>query len=612
MATTDYVSLRRLSKFYDDLKVWLSNHYATPEDIEEALAGFGFKIVPLGQGGVPDVNQPSTKVIYLTKEEPSAKTDPYTEWIYTVDDTTNPPTTSWECIGETSPDIAEMVGATSSTAGTSGVVPGPIAGQENSFLQGNGTWGDAIFSESIAQVFDPTIAYEEKSIVVYKGKVYKCDNDTTAGILPTNTDYWHTITVLPLNDYDAEAVQEVVATVDKMESDLDTKLNTTLLLGNLINYYDTVGDGVMLCQAFTVPINSKIRTITESPSLPTLLSVVAKQNYGARVILGLYEYSFATESEAENIKYLCDTGPITINQGKNEFPVRNISDEVGHELKSEKIYYAALFVIDREGLQLLGGPGCSTNQDMHPRLNIYKANLSTSLTTLSTTTISQSDSQHTNDFPRFLMMIRNGHYEEPIPPAAFTPIYTSHSVYQPGDSGARTIAQLMNGQTPASTPSNYAYFAFQKVVPGIDFELKSWTTYSPLNANPDSSWDIISKYLMKDNNYYNIINESEWTLTIEADQTYDGQRYKWTVTKNSGTFKLNQGDSYWFPVCGSWSSDGSTVAAIYDSNTPTKVNKDIIVSTQKWNVDSNYCVSSTALNAAYLKVTDGGGNEYVI
>ena len=47
----------------------------------------------------PDVNEPSTKIIYLTKEIDSEKSDPYTEWIY------NDTTSAWECIGETTLDL---------------------------------------------------------------------------------------------------------------------------------------------------------------------------------------------------------------------------------------------------------------------------------------------------------------------------------------------------------------------------------------------------------------------------------------------------------------------------------------------------------------------------
>lgn len=73
------------------------------EAIETALANYGgFKVVPL-VNGVPDPSPdlPSEKFIYLTKEDPSAKTDPYTEWIWIA----GTPDGHWDCIGETSIDL---------------------------------------------------------------------------------------------------------------------------------------------------------------------------------------------------------------------------------------------------------------------------------------------------------------------------------------------------------------------------------------------------------------------------------------------------------------------------------------------------------------------------
>ena len=37
----------------------------------------------------------------------------------------------------------DMIGATSSSAGTSGLVPAPAAGDQDKFLKGDGTWGEA-------------------------------------------------------------------------------------------------------------------------------------------------------------------------------------------------------------------------------------------------------------------------------------------------------------------------------------------------------------------------------------------------------------------------------------------------------------------------------------
>ena len=80
--------------------------------IAAAVADFGgFKVVPLGPDGKPAEQSPSTKIIYLTKDDPATKVDPYTEWICT--DTTGP---VWEIIGETSVDLSQYYTKTEADA----------------------------------------------------------------------------------------------------------------------------------------------------------------------------------------------------------------------------------------------------------------------------------------------------------------------------------------------------------------------------------------------------------------------------------------------------------------------------------------------------------------
>lgn len=102
--------------------------------IETALANYGgFQVVNIGEDDKPDVDNPSTKYIYLTKDEQSQAEDPYTEWIYTVE-------TQWEKIGETSVDLAPMTGATAQSDGEAGLVPQPLIADKDKFLKGDGTW----------------------------------------------------------------------------------------------------------------------------------------------------------------------------------------------------------------------------------------------------------------------------------------------------------------------------------------------------------------------------------------------------------------------------------------------------------------------------------------
>ena len=78
----------------------------TLSTMEQAIAGAGsFKVVSLTTAApiVPDVNDPSTKVIYLTKDTTAIVTDPYKEWIWLSG--TGGATSSWECIGDTSMNL---------------------------------------------------------------------------------------------------------------------------------------------------------------------------------------------------------------------------------------------------------------------------------------------------------------------------------------------------------------------------------------------------------------------------------------------------------------------------------------------------------------------------
>lgn len=81
-------------------------------DALEAISAGAFRVVDLttGEDPVPDVANPSPKIIYLTKAEGSTATDPYTEWIWTLGDpTADPPTTDkWVIIGTTSIALEDL------------------------------------------------------------------------------------------------------------------------------------------------------------------------------------------------------------------------------------------------------------------------------------------------------------------------------------------------------------------------------------------------------------------------------------------------------------------------------------------------------------------------
>ena len=68
----------------------------------------GFATANSGEGH-PDVQNPSTKLIYLVKDSSVAGKDKYSEWIYTSAEQT----TAWECIGDTSLNLTPYLTKTS-------------------------------------------------------------------------------------------------------------------------------------------------------------------------------------------------------------------------------------------------------------------------------------------------------------------------------------------------------------------------------------------------------------------------------------------------------------------------------------------------------------------
>ena len=148
------VSVKGVVRLTSDPTSEAENTAATPEAIRRALANFGgFMVVQLDpETRQPAVDSPSTKYIYLTKEGQSAKTDPYTEWIWIEPDSGEP---YWDVIGEASVDLSGYVQKVSgATEGNLGSLAAD-GGLADSGISGNSV-GDALSKiggiESGAQV----------------------------------------------------------------------------------------------------------------------------------------------------------------------------------------------------------------------------------------------------------------------------------------------------------------------------------------------------------------------------------------------------------------------------------------------------------------------------
>lgn len=101
--------------------------YATTNYVNEEIGKIGSYLTATLVSGEPDVQNPSTKVIYLTKDESVTGIDQYKEWIY---DTTS----SWNCIGDTSISLDDYITKTQTAVsiGSNNSATAP-----NSFSQGS-------------------------------------------------------------------------------------------------------------------------------------------------------------------------------------------------------------------------------------------------------------------------------------------------------------------------------------------------------------------------------------------------------------------------------------------------------------------------------------------
>ncbi len=163
MATTRYVSK------INDSPIFATRAEYTKKgvDIDEALSGIAngvFEVVQntTGDDHHPDIQNPSHKIIYLTKESSSSKTDPYTEWIYTQSNT-------WEVIGETSIDLSGY--KTKQTAySASGLGAGKTitALTQNANGEISATAGDISITSS--QISDKSDTYSSTGSVAVTGK----------------------------------------------------------------------------------------------------------------------------------------------------------------------------------------------------------------------------------------------------------------------------------------------------------------------------------------------------------------------------------------------------------------------------------------------------------
>lgn len=350
-------------------------------------------------------------------------------------------------------------------------------------------------------------------------------------------------------------VSDVVETVEKLKEDLDTKLTVNFDISNITHTFDfadssvtTLSNGAtLLCQAFTVQINTGIRISNEQED-PTLIGIYSKQSYGSKIMLAIYVYDFDTGYT----EYVADTGPVMVAAGRNEFPIKHINNNIS-ELKSNCVYYAALYLPSSHGsgLYLASCQSYSNASYINatPRFTVGVQNITyngseISLADDTTGRLDYNDglgnyyigpwSDGYNEIPsapRFFMHLRNGKVEEPVVVEPFDNISTYTVSAKTIDSLFTTASELGAASMPV---------VYREVTPLRDITINWWQSWSPEATDNNKFGAVIYS-----TGFNNIIYDKANVTVTDLGQS-DGL-YARKYTLNS-TITLLAGVTYRFPV----------------------------------------------------------------
>ena len=423
-------------------------------------------------------------------------------------------------------------------------------------------------------------------------------------------------------------VGDAVETVEKMKEDLDTQITTNFDMPNISQVYDfadprvsTLANGAcMLCQSFTIPINHEIRTVSEDADEPTLFGIYAQQGFAHKIMLALYEYTYAAEGEEHgSTTYVGDTGPVNVAQGINEFPLKNRNPSIT-ELRSDKVYYATLYLPNAarvNGLLLAGCPGYG-NQSIpaEPRLSCAVENITWDGSELDmsdpTTTLNHyqevifpgepvyyqyyigpwnSGYNERQSAPRFYMQIRNGEYNVPIIPTV--PFVDLGNVLP---TGADRVSNLPGFTAGASNSS------FRDVTPLMNVTITSFEWID--NMARVAGWAAAN--CVYDSGFAtNLSGNSNTTTDLGSVGTVDGHTmYAHRITFTT-PISLTANTTYRF-LCECFDSSSSY---IFEWSTPTDV---VHVGNNGWYVVSENVTRYDNIIGKYTKITDSNNNSYVI
>lgn len=421
-------------------------------------------------------------------------------------------------------------------------------------------------------------------------------------------------------------VGDVVETVEKLKKDLDTQITTNFDMPNISQVYDfadpsvsTLANGAcMLCQSFTIPINHELRTTTDDADTPTLFGIYSQQNFAHKIMLALYEYTYAAEGEEHGSStYVGDTGPVNVVQGVNEYPLKNRNPSIT-ELRSDKVYYATLYLPNDarvNGLFLAGCPGYG-NQSIpaEPRLSCAVENITWDGQELDmndpTTTLNhyqeviipgqpvyyqyfigpwQSGYNERQTAPRFYMQIRNGEYNVPVVPTApFNDL---------GDALPHGTADQSN--IPSFTPSQ-SNSAFRDVTPLMNVIITAFEWIDGMSTC--AGWAAAN--CVYDSGFANNlsgVSNSVVDLGQVVTGEYPGYAHRITFTT---PITLTAGTTYRF-LCGC--TNGSPYFKVWLD--PTDV---IHVGNNGWYVVDTNVLRIDHQMGMYNKLYDNQNNHYVI
>lgn len=420
------------------------------------------------------------------------------------------------------------------------------------------------------------------------------------------------------------SVEETVETVEKLSQDLDTKLTVNFDMPGISAMFDfansnvtTLSNGAtMLCQAFTVPINNKIRVVAAGQEDATLLGIYAKQGYGSKIMLALYAFEFPDDEHPYGTTdYVGDTGPVSVTSGLNQFPLKNINPNVT-ELGSDKVYYACLYLPSQhsQGLLLAGCAGYGNDTvNAIPRFTVGVENIQNNGSEISMS--DPTSGLYYNDgngnyyigpwsggynerpsVPRFFLQIRNGEVavQEETGPFDVVDNFTLKAT-----STVQTI--FGNSLTPANSG-----MVFHAVTPKEDVSIKKWVV---LDTNPNDYSKFGGDVYSSDFGT-RISSRDNCSVSVTQYGTIGGVTLYAHEYTPSTPVNLTANTTYRFPSC-SVADALSAVMVQYDS---PAVEKTLHLFESVYNVSQwvqNY-VRANEVQGPYLKVFDTDDNAYVI